>query len=95
MYATVRTYEGVPDPAKAGRRVRETFVPVISEIDGFTAYYWIDAGYGVMVSISVFEDQAGAQLSNEQAARWVRENPGVLHPPPRYTAGVVVASNST
>jgi hypothetical protein len=78
MYATVRTYECVPDPVKAGRRVRETLVPLISEIDGFIAYYWVDAGYGVMVSISVFEDQVGAEASNARAADWVRENPEVL-----------------
>jgi len=94
MHATVRTYEGVPNPAEAGRRVSETFVPLISEIDGFVAYYWADAGNGVMVSTSVFEDQAGAKASNERAAGWVRENPGVLPFPPRITAGVVVASKS-
>jgi hypothetical protein len=94
MYATVRTYEGVPDPAKAGRSVSETFVPLISEVDGFIAYYWIDAGNGVMVSTSVFEDQAGAEASNEKAARWVRENPGMLPIPPRITAGVVLANKS-
>jgi hypothetical protein len=43
MYATVRRYEGVTDPAEVARRVREDFVPLISEIDGFVAYYWVDA----------------------------------------------------
>jgi len=94
MYATVRTYEGVPNPAEAGRRVSETFVPLVSEIEGFVAYYWVDAGNGVMVSTSVFEDQAGADASNERAADWVRENPGMLPNPPRLTAGVVLASKS-
>jgi len=94
MYATVRTYEGVPDPAKAGRRVSETFVPLTSEIDGFIAYYWVDAGNGVMVSASVFDDQTGAEASNEKAADWVRENPGMLPNPPRITAGVVLATKS-
>jgi hypothetical protein len=94
MYATIRRYEGVPDRAKAGRRVSETFLPLISDIDGFIAYYWVDAGYGVMVSTSVFEDQAGAEASNERAADWVRENPEVLPSPPQITAGVVLANKS-
>ena len=94
MYITVRTYEGVPDPAKAGQRVSETFVPLISEIEGFVAYYWADARNGVMVSTSVFEDQAGADASNERAAGWIRENPGLLPTPPRITAGVVLANKS-
>jgi hypothetical protein len=44
MYATVRRYEGVTDPAEAGRRVDEGFVPLIQELPGFVAYYWVDAG---------------------------------------------------
>jgi hypothetical protein len=60
MYATVRRYEGITDPTEVGRRVREGFVPLLREIEGFVAYYWVDAGNGLMVSTSVFEDQAGA-----------------------------------
>ena len=61
MYATVRRYEGVTNPREAGKRVNEGFVPLISQSPGFVAYYWVDAGGGVMVSTSVFQDQAGAQ----------------------------------
>lgn len=93
MYATVRRYEGVTDSAEAGRRVSEGFVPLIKEIPGFVAYYWADAGGGVMVSTGVFEDQAGAENSTERAANWVRENIAELLPnPPQVTAGEVVAS---
>jgi hypothetical protein len=28
-------------------------------VPGFVAYYWIDAGEGLMASLSVFEDKAG------------------------------------
>ena len=44
MYATVRRYEGVTNSTEAGRQVREKFLPVISEIAGFVAYYWITLG---------------------------------------------------
>ena len=94
MYATIRRYENVPDPAEAGRRVHEEFIPLISEVEGFIAYYWVDAGNGVMVSTSVYEDQAGADASNERAARWIRENPGVVPPSPQITAGEVAASKA-
>ena len=59
MYAVVRRYDGVRDPAEAGRRVQEGFVPLIREVPGFVAYYWVNAGGGVMYSTSVFQDQAG------------------------------------
>jgi hypothetical protein len=55
MYVAVRRYEGVTDPQTAGQLVDEGFVPLISEIRGFVAYYWVDAGDGVMVSTSDFE----------------------------------------
>ena len=93
MFASVRRYEGVTDPAEAGRRVGEGFIPLLSEIEGFVAYYWIDAGDGVMVSTSVFQDRAGAEASNERAKGWVAENLAELLPnPPQITAGEVVAS---
>src|SRR5258708_38035519 len=88
MYAAVRRYEGVTDTAEAGRRVDESFVPLISKLDGFVAYYWIDAGDGVMASTSVFEDRAGVEESVKLAAEWVRENAPLLLPnPPQVTAG--------
>jgi quinol monooxygenase YgiN len=93
MYAAVRRYEGVTDPAEAGRQVSEGFVPLIRQVPGFVAYYWIDAGNGMMVSTSVFEDQAGAEESIKRAADFVRENLAPLLPnPPQITAGEVVAS---
>lgn len=93
MYASIRVHDGVTDPAEAGRRVDEGFVPLISDIDGFVAYYWVDAGDGVMASTSVFDDRSGAEASNERAAGWVSENLAELLPnPPRITAGEVVAT---
>ena len=63
MYAAVRRYEGITDPAEAGRLVGESFLPLLEHVPGFIAYYWIDAGDGVMASVSVFDDQAGADKS--------------------------------
>ena len=95
MYASVRQYEGVTDPREVGRRVAEEFVPLISQISGFVAYYFVDAGNGVMISTSIFENQASAEESNSRAADWVRKNLASLLPnPPRIGAGEVVAYKS-
>ncbi|MFK0257009.1 hypothetical protein [Streptomyces sp. NPDC090445] len=94
MYAAVRRYEGVTDPAEAARIVREGFVPLIRQVPGFVAYYWVDAGSGVMVSTSVFQDQAGAEESIATAADFVRDNLASLLPnPPQVLAGEVVAAS--
>ena len=93
MYAVIRRYEGVTDPAETGRRVDEGFVPLLRQVPGFVAYYWVDAGDGVMVSTSVFEDQAGTEESVKRAADFVRDNLASLLPNrPQVTAGQVVAA---
>ncbi|MFF8727161.1 hypothetical protein ACF073_11795 [Streptomyces sp. NPDC015171] len=93
MYAVVRRYEGVTDPAEAGRRVNQGFVSLLRQVPGFVAYYWVDAGDGVMLSTSVFEDRTGAEESIARAADFVRDNLASLLPhPPQVTAGEVVAA---
>ena len=73
MYAAGRRYEGVTDPAAAGHLVDESFVPLLEHVPGFISYYWVDAGDGVMASMSVYEDQAGADESVRIAQEWVAE----------------------
>jgi hypothetical protein len=96
MYATVRRYEGVTDVSEAGRLVEEGFIPLISEIPGFVAYYWVDAGEGVMVSTSVFEHKDAEEQSNWRAGDFVANNLASLLPnPPQITAGEVAAHKSS
>ncbi|MFD7242185.1 hypothetical protein [Streptomyces massasporeus] len=94
MYAVIRRYEGVTDPAEAGRRVDEEFLPLVRQVQGFVAYYWVDAGDGVMVSTSVFQDRSGAEESTHRAKDFVRDRLAALLPqPPQVTAGEVVAAS--
>ena len=96
MYVAVRRYEGVTDPREAGRLVDEGFVPIISEMPGFVAYYCVDAGDGVMVSTSVFEHKEAEEQSTFKAGEFVAEDLGPLSPnPPQVTAGEVVAYKAT
>ena len=82
MYATVRRYEGVTNPSEAAQRVNEGFLSLISQVPGFVAYYWVDAGGGVMISTSVFQDQAGAEESSRRAADYVLTEYGFFAPTP-------------
>jgi hypothetical protein len=92
MYVAVRRYEGVTNPSEAGRIVDEGFVPLISELPGFIAYYWVDAGDGVMISTSVFEHKDAEEQSTFRAGQFVAEHLEPLMPnPPQVTAGDVVA----
>ena len=92
MYIAVRRYEGVTNPSEAGRIVDEGFVPIISEMPGFVAYYLVDAGDGVTVSTSIFEHKDAEEQSTYRAGKFVAEDLGLLSPnPPQVTAGELVA----
>ena len=92
MYVAVRRYEGVSDPKKVAQLVNEGFVPIISELPGFVAYYFADAGDGVMVSTGVFEHKDAEEQTNFRAGQFVAEHLASLMPnPPQVTAGEVVS----
>ena len=86
-----------PDSADVdgARTRRNALVDDLEQVPGFVAYYWIDAGDGVMASLSVYEDQAGADESVRVAHDWVRDNAATLIPnPPQVTEGNVVATDT-
>ena len=92
MYVTVRRYDGVNDTSEAGRLVDEGFIPIISEMPGFVAYYWVDAGDGVMVATSVFEHKDAEEQSTFRAGEFIQEHLAAFYPnPPQVTAGEVEA----
>ena len=94
MYVAVRRYEGVTDAQKVGQVAQEGFVPIISEMPGFVAWYLVDAGDGVMVSTSIFEHKDAEEQSTFRAGEFIGEHLAPLMPnPPQVTAGVVVATH--
>ena len=46
----------------------------MSSLNGFRAYYVVRGGDDSIASLSLFSDEASAVLSNEVAAKWVKEN---------------------
>jgi hypothetical protein len=92
MYVAVRRYDGVTDSQMAGQLVDEGFVPIISEIEGFIAYYCVDAGDGAIVSTSVFEHKDAEEQTNFVAGEFVAEHLAPLLPNrPQISAGEVNA----
>jgi hypothetical protein len=92
MYTSIRPYNitNVATVDEITRRVKEGFVPIISQTPGFIALYLANAEEGVVVSISVFGDQAGAEESNRRAAEWVKQNMAqVFAGAPQITVGQV------
>ena len=93
MYVAVRRCEGVTDTKKVAQLVEEGFIPIISEMPGFVAYYFVDAGDGVIATTSVFEHKDAEEESTFRAGEFVQEHLAPLLPnPPQVTAGELVAS---
>jgi hypothetical protein len=92
MYATVRTYSAGPELADALFSNAADVKSLISRIDRFKAYYLIRTADGA-VSISVYDNETGANESNRAAANWIRENlPELGGSAPQVSAGEVVIS---
>jgi hypothetical protein len=99
MFATIRRYESI-DNARTEELVKkadETLLPSLSDLPGFSGYYLIEAGNGVMSSISVFDTPEHADESTRLASNWVREQKleTALPNPPKITSGEVVVHKSS
>jgi hypothetical protein len=90
MYAVIRAYAGNPGLADTLAEHTDEIRQVIGGIEGFKAYYLVKLGEGT-TTISVFEDQAGAEQSVRAAAAWLAENlPDLEVAAPYVTAGDVL-----
>jgi hypothetical protein len=95
MHATIRRYEGV-DAARTSEvasKVNETLVPQLRELPGFSGYYLIEAGNGVLSSLGLFETSEQADKSTKLVAKWITDENFVKAIPnaPKITSGKVVA----
>ena len=94
MFATIRRYEAIEQGRtdELVKKADETLLPSLSELPGFSGYYLIEAGNGVMSSISFFDTAAQADESSRLASNWVREQKleTALPNPPKITSGEVV-----
>ena len=94
MHATIKRYEGVDETRtdELVKKADENLIPRLTKMPGFSGYYLIEAGNGVMSSIGFFETSAQADESTRVAASWVRDEKleRALPNPPKITGGEVV-----
>ena len=74
MFSSLRHYRIEPRNMDELLKRLPGAVEVISKLDGFKAYYVIKAGDDTLATVSVFADRGAAVLSNQAAAKWVKEN---------------------
>jgi hypothetical protein len=92
MYAAIRQAK-----AKAGKaeeltqKIKEGAIPIISDVEGFMAYYVVYAPDDTVVAISLFNNYASAEESNRRALGWIdRELAPLLTGPASAIAGPVI-----
>ena len=97
MHATIRRYEGV-DVTRMNEvvgKVNETLVPKLRELPGFTGYYLIEGGSGVLSSFGLFETSEQADESTMLVSKWITDQnlSSAIPNAPKITSGKVVAQS--
>lgn len=98
MFATIRRYDGVDQnrTTELTTKVNETLVPKLGELPGFAGYFLVDAGNGIVSSISLFETPEQGKDSSSVVATWIRDEKleTMIPNEPKITSGKIVAHSS-
>ena len=94
MHAIVRRYEGVDTKRtdELKQKINASLTPRLSKLPGFSGYFLIEAGEGVMSSVNFFDTSAHAEESSRVVAEWLREEKLETLVPnaPKITGGEVI-----
>ena len=75
MYASIRQAKAKTGMAEElARRIKEGAIPIISDVEGFRAYYVVYAPDDTVTAISIFNDYAGAAESNRRILAWIEQS---------------------
>ena len=72
MFASIRTYNGTPTLVAELVKHADAIKTVLQPIRGFHAYYLVETPSGA-VSVTLCDDRAGADQSNQVAAAWLKD----------------------
>lgn len=94
MYIVIRRYRVDPEHIdEVIELTKNRLLPALITIPGFKAFYNVHTGEDALLSLTVFADKSGAELSNKLARESVKEFAGDLLPlPPEIIEGDVVVS---
>ena len=92
MYAAIRQGKARTGMAEElARRIKEGAIPIISDVEGFMAYYVVYAPDDTVTAISIFNNFAGAEESNRRGVEWIEQNLApLLTGPATAVAGPVI-----
>ena len=75
MYAAIRQAKAKTGTAEElARRIKEGAIPIISDVEGFIAYYVVYAPDDTVTAISIFNNFASAEEANLRAIAWAEQS---------------------
>jgi hypothetical protein len=75
VYASIRQAKAKTGMAEElARRIKEGAIPIISDVEGFRAYYLVYTPDDIVTAISIFNDYAGAAESNRRVLAWIEQS---------------------
>jgi hypothetical protein len=92
MYAAMRQAKAKTGSAEElARRIKEGAIPIISDVEGFRAYYVVYAPDDTVTAISIFNKYEEAEEANRRALAWAQQNlEPLLAGPATAVAGPVI-----
>jgi hypothetical protein len=74
MYAAIRQAKAKTGTAhELASRIKEEAIPIISDVEGFMAYYVVYAGDDTVTAISLFNKYEHAEEANKRMLAWAGE----------------------
>ena len=75
MYAAIRQGKAKTGMSEElARRIKEGAIPIVSDVEGFMAYYVVYAPDDTVTAISIFNNYAGAEESNRRGLAWIEQS---------------------
>jgi len=92
MYAAIRQGKAKPGMVEElARRIKEGAIPIISDVEGFMAYYVVYAPDDTVTAISIFNQCAQAAEANKRVVAWIEQDLApLLVGPATAVAGPVI-----
>jgi heme-degrading monooxygenase HmoA len=78
MYASIRIYDDAEGLADAVAAHRAEILGLLDDIAGFRSYHIVRTGPTSAISVTVCDDEAGAEASNQTARAYIAANLGEL-----------------
>jgi hypothetical protein len=92
MYAAIRQGKAKPGMVEElARRIKAGAIPIISDVEGFMAYYVVYAPDDTVTAISIFNQYAQAAEANQRVIAWIEQDLApLLVGPATAVAGPVI-----